>query len=162
MIYHELLQFKHLNVLIKASDDALLSVDFTNLSKISNKANHHTQIAKKELEKYFHNKDFDFSQIKLDLSSFSGFTKDVLNELKNINYAETISYKELAFRLDSKAYRAVGTALSKNPYLIILPCHRVIRSDASIGRFTSCIDNAKEFLINLEKSYHNINKIKTL
>ncbi|WP_048191439.1 methylated-DNA--[protein]-cysteine S-methyltransferase [Methanobacterium sp. SMA-27] len=45
------------------------------------------------------------------------------------------TYKEIAKLLNSHAYRAVGTAIGKNPFPILIPCHRVIRSDGKIGDF---------------------------
>ncbi|MBZ7976671.1 methylated-DNA--[protein]-cysteine S-methyltransferase [Campylobacter sp. RM12637] len=151
-MYIEIIKFKNFIVLIKANDEYLISVDVTNLATLKEKPNQITSLAKSELLKYFKGKDFDFTNIKLNLDNFSAFTKEVLNELKNIPYANTITYKELAYRINSKAYRAVGTALSKNPYLIILPCHRVIRSDESLGRFTCEVSNMKEFLNKHEKN----------
>lgn len=157
-MFIEILKFKELIIIIKASDECLISVDFTNLKSLKNKPNHITSQTKDELLKYFKGLDYDFSKIKLDLSNLSSFTQNVLKELINIPYASTITYKELAFRLNSNAIRAVGTALSKNPYLIILPCHRVIRSDASLGRFTCDVPNMKEYLIKLENSNKKIIK----
>ncbi|MBZ7978325.1 methylated-DNA--[protein]-cysteine S-methyltransferase [Campylobacter sp. RM9334] len=151
-MYIEIIKFKNFIVLIKANDEYLISVDITNLATLKEKPNQITSLVKSELLKYFKGEDFDFTNIKLNLDKFSTFTKEVLNELKNIPYANTITYKELAYRINSKAYRAVGTALSKNPYLIILPCHRVIRSDESLGRFTCEVSNMKEFLNKHEKN----------
>lgn len=156
-MYIQTLKLKDFVILIKANDECLISIDITNLKSLKDKPNHITKLAKDELQNYFNGKKYDFSNIKLDLSKFSAFSQNVLNELKNIPYATTISYKELAFRIDSKAYRAVGTALSKNPYLIILPCHRVIRSDASLGRFTCEVSNMKEFLNKHEQEYKSTN-----
>lgn len=156
-MYIQTLKLKDFVILIKANDEYLISIDITNLKSLKDKSNHITKLAKDELQNYFNGKKYDFSNIKLDLSKFSAFSQNVLNELKNIPYATTISYKELAFRIDSKAYRAVGTALSKNPYLIILPCHRVIRSDASLGRFTCEVSNMKEFLNKHEQKYKSTN-----
>lgn len=150
--YQSLLKIDNFNILIKANKKALISIDFALDDEIDFYENDLSKSAKNELLKYFCKKDFNFFNLPLDLSHLSVFTQNVLLELKNINYAELISYKELAQRLNSKAYRAVGTALSKNPYLIILPCHRVIKSNMQIGNFTSNVKNAKEFLINLEKA----------
>jgi len=45
------------------------------------------------------------------------------------------TYKSIAYALNSKAYRAVGTAMNKNPYAPSVPCHRVVNSDGSVGKF---------------------------
>lgn len=54
-----------------------------------------------------------------------------------IKKGKTMTYKQLAERINhGKAYRAVGTALKKNPFPITIPCHRVIRSDGGLGNYT--------------------------
>ena len=64
------------------------------------------------------------------------FQKTVWNEIKRIPRGETITYKELAVKIGRpKSYRAVATACAKNPQLIIIPCHRVIRSDGKLGGY---------------------------
>jgi methylated-DNA-[protein]-cysteine S-methyltransferase len=57
---------------------------------------------------------------------FSAFSEKVFHHLKSIYFAQTITYKELAIKMKSKAYRAVGQALKKNPFPLVLPCHRVV------------------------------------
>ena len=62
----------------------------------------------------------------------------VWNELKNIAEGETKTYKEIAELIGMpKAARAVANACGKNPYPLIIPCHRVIRSDGTFGGFSS-------------------------
>ena len=64
------------------------------------------------------------------------FQKIVWNEIKRIPRGQTITYKELAAKIGRpKAYRAVANACAKNPQLIIIPCHRVIRSDRQLGGY---------------------------
>lgn len=154
-MFVEIIDFDNFCIIIKANNEHLISIDVTNLKSLKDKPNSITSETKSELLKYFNKKEHDFSKLKLNLNHLTHFTQSVLNELKNIPYASTITYKDLAKRINSKAYRAVGTALSKNPYLIILPCHRVIRSDESLGRFTCDVDGMKKFLINLEKNNTN-------
>ena len=55
--------------------------------------------------------------------------------LSQIPQGKVSTYKEIASALNTKAYQAVGNAMAKNPNLISVPCHRVIRSDLSIGGF---------------------------
>ena len=55
--------------------------------------------------------------------------------LKKVPRGKVTTYKELAKALGTKAYRAVGSAMNKNPYAPIVPCHRVINSDGKIGQF---------------------------
>jgi methylated-DNA-[protein]-cysteine S-methyltransferase len=55
--------------------------------------------------------------------------------LKKVPKGKVTTYKEIAQALNSKAYRAVGTAMNKNPYAPIVPCHRVINSNGELGGF---------------------------
>jgi methylated-DNA-[protein]-cysteine S-methyltransferase len=63
------------------------------------------------------------------------FSERVYELLREVPKGKVTTYKALAARLDSKAYRAVGQALKNNPYAPEVPCHRVVRSDGSIGGF---------------------------
>lgn len=85
------------------------------------------------------------------------FASSVIRELLKVKYGETISYSELASKLNSKAYRAVGNIMRKNPYPIIIPCHRVINKNGTIGGFMGSNNNEsslnlKSQLIKLEKN----------
>jgi len=65
------------------------------------------------------------------------FTKEVLDRCRDIRFGQTISYLGLAKKLGRPiAFRAVGAALAKNPVPLIIPCHRVIRSDGKVGGFS--------------------------
>lgn len=66
--------------------------------------------------------------------------------LGQIPKGKVTTYKELAHALGTHAYRAVGTALSKNPDLISTPCHRVIRSDGSVGGYALGTEKKIELL----------------
>ena len=67
----------------------------------------------------------------------TNFQKMVWTELKKIHFGETRTYKEIAVAIGKpKAARAVANACGKNPYPIIIPCHRVVCSDGTIGGFT--------------------------
>jgi methylated-DNA-[protein]-cysteine S-methyltransferase len=106
----------------------------------------------KELEDYFKGEDKGFSQ-KIKFLKGTDFEKKVWTCLKGIPYGETRTYKWLAEKIGNPlATRAIGQALSKNPIPIILPCHRVIESDGSIGGFSSGV-NIKVRL--LEKEYYS-------
>ena len=64
------------------------------------------------------------------------FQKIVWREIRRVPKGKTITYKELAIKIGKpKAYRAVANACAKNPLLITIPCHRVIRSDGKMGGF---------------------------
>ncbi len=103
-----------------------------------------------DLEEYFMGERTEFS-CDLDLSGLSDFTRRVLDETRKIKYGTTITYSELAHRVGSKAVRAVGSALSRNPVPIIIPCHRVV-SKNGIGGYSSGVD-MKRKLLELELKY---------
>ncbi|MCD4707622.1 MAG: MGMT family protein [Candidatus Sabulitectum sp.] len=78
----------------------------------------------------------DVSREFLDFGSFSKFKKIVLDTLDNISRGQTISYGELAREAGfPRTARAVGNALSSNPFPLIIPCHRVIRADGVVGSY---------------------------
>ena len=63
------------------------------------------------------------------------FAEKVYLNLKKVPKGRVTTYGYLAKSIGSKAYRAVGMVLSKNPYAPVVPCHRVVRSDGKIGGF---------------------------
>ena len=86
----------------------------------------------------------------LDLRLATGFRRAVLDHLPDIAYGRTASYAEVAAAAGSpRAVRAVGTACATNPVPVVVPCHRVVRSDGSIGGYAGGAD-AKRTLLDLE------------
>ena len=80
----------------------------------------------------------------------TAFQKQVWQQLPQIPYGKTISYQELAASIgDKKKARAVGSANSRNPIPVIIPCHRVIRKNGSLGGYSRGIEK-KRFLLRLE------------
>ena len=78
------------------------------------------------------------------------FEKTVWTEMMKIPYGKTASYKEIASMAGKPdAYRAAGTAIGKNPLLILAPCHRVIKSSGEMGNFSSGV-KIKKILLDLE------------
>ena len=65
------------------------------------------------------------------------FYEKIYAKLKQVPRGRVTTYKELAKAVHSKAYRAVGTAMNKNPYAPKVPCHRVVNSDGRVGGFAS-------------------------
>ncbi len=65
------------------------------------------------------------------------FSERCYQILKKVPKGKVTTYKEIAKALKSKAYRAVGNAMNKNPYAPNIPCHRVVNSDGSVGGFAS-------------------------
>ncbi len=88
--------------------------------------------------------------LPLDISIGTEFQQQVWQALQDIPYGETISYATLARNVDNpKGYRAVANANGRNPFSIIIPCHRVIASDGKLGGYTGGLDN-KEYLLAIE------------
>lgn len=85
-------------------------------------------------------------------SELTDFQKSVLSETIKIPYGTTISYKDMAIRVNHpNAFRAVGTALKNNPYPIIIPCHAVISGDGELNKYSNGGTEVKRYLISLEK-----------
>jgi len=94
----------------------------------------------KELKNYFSGHLKKFKQ-KIKFKSGTDFEKHIWQTLLKIPYGETRTYKWLAEKAGFlKASRAAGNALSKNPLPVIVPCHRIIKSDGSLGGFTGGTD----------------------
>jgi methylated-DNA-[protein]-cysteine S-methyltransferase len=74
------------------------------------------------------------------------FNEQVWRICKKVPRGKVTTYKAIAEALGTKAYRAVGNALNKNPYAPIVPCHRVVNSSGEIGGFGSGIRKKKELL----------------
>jgi methylated-DNA-[protein]-cysteine S-methyltransferase len=88
---------------------------------------------------------FDFSI--LNLKKLSGFSAKVLKETCKIPHGKVGTYSGLATKVGSpRAVRAVGTALANNPFPLVIPCHRVVRADGSLGGFGGGIKMKKELL----------------
>jgi len=74
------------------------------------------------------------------------FAEKVYETLKKVPKGKVTTYKALAEQVGSKAYRAVGTAMNKNPYAPVVPCHRVINSDGRLGGFLHGLKKKVEML----------------
>lgn len=104
----------------------------------------------RELDEYFAGRRQSFD-IPLDWQLSAGFRRTVLNQLPSIGYGHTATYAALAqLAGNPKAVRAVGTACGTNPLPVVVPCHRVIRSDGAIGGYLGGVD-AKRTLLALEE-----------
>jgi len=103
----------------------------------------------RELGEYFAGGRHDFD-LPLDWRLSAGFRGTVLHHLADIAYGHTASYAAVAqLAGNPKAVRAVGTACATNPMPIVVPCHRVVRSDGSIGNYRGGAE-AKHALLALE------------
>jgi methylated-DNA-[protein]-cysteine S-methyltransferase len=105
--------------------------------------------AARELDEYFARSRRTFD-LHLDLSMSSGFRRLVQRHLPDIGYGRTQTYGQVAAQVGNpKAVRAVGTACATNPLPVVIPCHRVLRSDGTLGGYIGGID-AKTTLLTLE------------
>lgn len=105
--------------------------------------------AARELAEYFagRRKRFD---LPLDFRLSAGFRRTVLAHLPDIAYGSTASYAALAAAAGHpRAVRAAGSACATNPLPVVVPCHRVIRSDGTVGQYVGGTD-AKKALLTLE------------
>jgi methylated-DNA-[protein]-cysteine S-methyltransferase len=69
--------------------------------------------------------------------SKNSFSEKCYNILRKVPKGKVTTYKAIAEALGTKAYRAVGTAMNKNPYSPAVPCHRVVNSNGNVGGFFS-------------------------
>jgi methylated-DNA-[protein]-cysteine S-methyltransferase len=105
--------------------------------------------AARELDEYFAGTRHQFD-VPLDFSLSRGFRLSVLEHLPQIAYGHTESYAQVALAAGSpRAVRAVGTACATNPLPVIVPCHRVVKSDGSFGNYLGGTE-AKRALLALE------------
>lgn len=105
----------------------------------------------RELEEYFAGRRREFD-LPVDLRLATGFRRQVLDRLREVPFGRTASYAVLARAAGSpKAVRAVGTACATNPVPLVVPCHRVVRSDGAIGSYRGGAA-AKRTLLDLERA----------
>ncbi|MDR0292042.1 MAG: methylated-DNA--[protein]-cysteine S-methyltransferase [Elusimicrobium sp.] len=107
--------------------------------------------AKKQLLEYFDGKRKSFN-LPLKFPAGTGaFRLKVWKEMGRVPYGKTVSYGELSAKAgNSKAARAAGGACNKNPFMIILPCHRIVGADGGLTGYAGGL-NVKKYLLNMEK-----------
>lgn len=107
--------------------------------------------ARRHLDEYFDGRRREF-ELPIDWALVQAFRRRVLLATAQIPYGETSSYRRVATAAGSpNAVRAAGTALGRNPLPIVVPCHRVLRSDGEIGQYAGGVA-AKIQLLTLEKA----------
>jgi len=105
--------------------------------------------ARRELERYFKGRHLAFD-LEVDLSALSPFDRKVLEVTARIPAGKVATYAQVAAKAGNpRASRAAGNALHKNPVAIIVPCHRVLRSDGSLGGYGGGLP-VKEWLLRHE------------
>lgn len=117
----------------------------------SYKARRLAEKARAELAEYLEGRRTFFT-VPVDLSGLPGFQRGVLAAARTIPFGEVRPYAWIAERIGSpRAVRAVGTALGRNPVPFIVPCHRVVRSDGSVGGYFFGTP-VKDYLLELERA----------
>jgi methylated-DNA-[protein]-cysteine S-methyltransferase len=149
-------------LLLAATEDGLVRVAFARedhdavLEKLATKVSPRLLRAParldpvvRQLAEYFDGTRHVFD-LPLDLQLSTGFRRAVLAHLPEIRYGHTESYAQVAAAAGSpRAVRAVGSACATNPLPVVVPCHRVVRSDGTHGGYVGGED-AKRTLLTLE------------
>ncbi len=144
-------------LMLLASEDELVEIKFDRLienDELSENMEENNELpifldTEVQLDEYFRGKRKKFS-IPISLNG-TEFQQKVWKKLQSIPFGKTISYQELAEKIgDKKKSRAVGAANGKNPIPIIVPCHRVIAKDGSLGGFGGGVP-IKRYLLDLER-----------
>lgn len=109
-----------------------------------------------DMFKIYHGQKVSFNPDILELSSKNSesikgpvankFDLKVLKLVLKIPRGEVRTYKEVAESMDSRAWRAVGSAMARNPFPLVIPCHRVVKSDLSLGSYGGGLEMKKELL----------------
>lgn len=90
------------------------------------------------LERYFAGEPVDFRPLQLDLQGIEPFNRRVYDVLREVGWGETTTYGALAKRVDAPgAAQAVGVAMARNPWPVIVPCHRVLAAKHKTGGFSA-------------------------
>ncbi len=103
----------------------------------------------RQIDEYFAKRRTIFD-VPVDLRLSNGFRREVVEHLRDIGYGHRESYATVAAAIGHpRAVRAVGTACAHNPLPVVVPCHRVVRSDGSTGQYVGGV-LAKSTLLDLE------------
>ena len=129
------------NIYAISSEKGIIKITSNSQNENDSIGKLHLDKTKKWFDSYF--KGEEIERPNLDFQEMTEFRKKVLNKLtKEIRFGKIISYGELANLLkNGGATRAIGTALAKNPWPIIIPCHRVVNSDRNIGNYSGIKGN---------------------
>ena len=135
---------------LESINDSIMRIDYTDEAGESDKPDNVIEQCVRELGEYFKGERKTFG-VKINPGVHgTPFQQSVWEELRQIPYGETISYKTLAERISGSNYsRAVANANGKNPISIIIPCHRVIASNNTLGGYTGGLDK-KKLLLSVE------------
>jgi len=155
-MYFDILHDDIGDIIFTTSDEGLTGVylpgqeDFILLDGMVRASNHCIEQAKIEIKEYLNGNRLHFT-VEVDLIG-SEFQIKVWRALRNIPYAQTVSYKDIANALGMRGgYQAIGRANGKNPLAIIIPCHRVVGINGKLVGYAGGIE-LKRTLLTLEKN----------
>lgn len=116
----------------------------------------HTSVAKdaskfvdiiEKLDLYFQGENVDFTSVSCLFPELTDFQSKILQVVRAIPYGQLKTYKDIAEDIGSpNSFRAVGNAVNKNPIPIIVPCHRVVKSDGSLGGYSYGVSTKRKLL----------------
>ncbi len=136
---------------IVENEGSIIEITKSDEPKENNCFNAVTAEAVRQLKEYFEGKRREFD-LPLEIRG-SNFQQRVYNALMKVPYGSTVSYRQLSRMAGiEKGFQATGQAVGRNPLLIVIPCHRVIRSDGSLGGFAYGEQIKKQLLL-LEGGY---------
>lgn len=107
-----------------------------------------------DVKSYFEGNYVDFNEVPVEFDGLTEFQQNVLLRLRTVRYGKRITYSELAKMAGRPtAVRAIGQVMARNPLPLIIPCHRVIRGDSSLGGFSAAGGvSTKKMMLDLENS----------
>lgn len=135
------------SLVLRASNKGLVSIDRGKAARVKGetKAERHVALAARELGEYFAGKRRKFT-VPLDLQG-TPFQVKAWKTLLRIPFGKVVSYGEEARMLGKPtAYRAVGSANGRNPIPIIVPCHRVVAGDGTLGGYSAGLPMKRKLL----------------
>ena len=134
-------------VLPKASRQAVLSeLQASSAELLDGQVSPRLREARAQLNDYLDGKRRSFD-LSLDLSQGTSFQQKVWRTLRRVSYGELRSYQWVAVRVGGRQYaRAVGNAVGANPMPVVIPCHRIVAQDASLGGFSGGLPTKRKLL----------------
>ncbi|WP_423362857.1 methylated-DNA--[protein]-cysteine S-methyltransferase [Mycoplasma sp. P36-A1] len=145
------IKFSDIFIVIKGERDIINSITFSK-EKITENYSDDSEVAKARLQllKYLNKELIEFD-LKLNLQG-SNFKLCAYNGMMSIPYGNTLSYKQLAKLINNpNGSRAIGNACNKNEFIIVVPCHRILKSDGGLGGYAPGL-KYKKLLLELENN----------
>ena len=149
IVYSSLVRLRIGTILITANNKELLGVSFTE-DKYTPNENDITKQVKQEIIEYIEGKRFTFSCYQYQLSELQ---QRIFDTVSNVSYGKVVTYRQLAKKAGlSSSVQTVANILTHNPYIILIPSHRVVTDERKLYRYKGGIDK-KRYLLLLEKNY---------